>query len=191
MIGGAGNDIHVVDNPGDAVIENAAEGTDTVIASVNHALLAGVENLILAAGAGAINGTGNALDNAITGNAGNNVLTGGGGNDTIDGGTGGDTAVFSQGLGQYTIRDFGAKILVSGPDGSDTMTSIEHLQFADTTLNVVDDGNALFDVLYYFSRNTDVYFAGANALEHYNAFGRHEGRDPNGLFDTSGYLAVN
>ena len=107
MIGGAGNDIHVVDNPGDAVIENAAEGTDTVIASVNHALLAGVENLILAAGAGAINGTGNALDNAITGNAGNNVLTGGGGNDTIDGGTGDDTAVFSQNLGEYTMRDFG------------------------------------------------------------------------------------
>ena len=31
----------------------------------------------------------------------------------------------------------------------------------------------------------------SNALEHYNAFGWHEGRDPNAFFDTSGYLAVN
>ena len=29
------------------------------------------------------------------------------------------------------------------------------------------------------------------ALDHFNTFGWHEGRDPNALFDTSGYLAVN
>ena len=81
--------------------------------------------------------------------------------------------------------------MVMGPDGTDTLTSIEQLKFADATLNVVDDGNPLFDSLYYFSRNTDVFFAGANALDHFNAHGWHEGRDPNGFFDTSGYLAVN
>ena len=31
----------------------------------------------------------------------------------------------------------------------------------------------------------------SNALDHYNTFGWHEGRDPNAFFDTSGYLAVN
>ena len=41
------------------------------------------------------------------------------------------------------------------------------------------------------SRNPDVFHAGVNALAHYNAFGSHEGRDPNAFFDTSGYLAVN
>ena len=29
------------------------------------------------------------------------------------------------------------------------------------------------------------------ALDHFNTFGFHEGRDPNSFFDTSGYLAVN
>ena len=59
------------------------------------------------------------------------------------------------------------------------------------TLDVADDGNALFDTLYYLSRNTDVFRAGVEPLDHFNAFGWQEGRDPNALFDTSGYLAVN
>ena len=77
-----------------------------------------------------------------------------------------------------------------GPTASMSCT-IEHLRFTDATLTPVDDGNPLFDALYYYSRNTDVYFAGVDALAHFNAFGRHEGRDPNAFFDTSGYLAVN
>jgi hypothetical protein len=134
---------------------------------------------------------GDALVNTLQGGEGNDTLTGGLGQDKLIGGAGDDTAVFSQSLGQYTVQDFGAKILVAGPDGTDTLTSVEHLRFTDTTLNVVDDGNALFDTLYYFSRNADVYFSGVNALDHFNAIGSHEGRDPNGFFDTSGYLAVN
>ena len=47
MIGGAGNDTYFVDNAGDAVIENAGEGTDAVFASVNYTLTANVEALVL------------------------------------------------------------------------------------------------------------------------------------------------
>ena len=53
---------------------------------------ANVENLTLT-GSAAINGTGNALDNAITGNAAANVLDGGAGADTLSGGLGNDTYV--------------------------------------------------------------------------------------------------
>lgn len=55
-----------------------------------------------------------------------------------------------------------------------------------------------FDAEYYLLANVDVAQAVprgddafAFALQHYNDYGRYEGRDPNGLFDTSGYLAAN
>ena len=56
MIGGTGNDTYVVDNAGDAVIENAGEGTDTVLSSASSATrsAAKVENLTLT-GTGDIN----------------------------------------------------------------------------------------------------------------------------------------
>lgn len=49
-----------------------------------------LEHLVLT-GSGAINGTGNALDNTLVGNAGANVLKGAGGHDTYEGGAGNDT----------------------------------------------------------------------------------------------------
>jgi Ca2+-binding RTX toxin-like protein len=74
MIGGAGNDTYFVNVAGDAVVEQAGEGTDTVISSINHSLSDHVENLVLAGGAQT--GTGNALDNIITGNGRANILWG-------------------------------------------------------------------------------------------------------------------
>ena len=41
----------------------------------------------------------------------------------------------------------------------------------------------------YLVTYADVAAAGVNPLTHYNAFGRHEGRDPSVDFDTSAYLA--
>ena len=68
LSGGSGNDTYVVDAAGDTVTEAASEGTDTVQASVSHTLGANVENLTLT-GTGAINATGNILDNTLTGNS--------------------------------------------------------------------------------------------------------------------------
>jgi Ca2+-binding RTX toxin-like protein len=93
LIGGTGDDTYVVDNAGDIVTENVGEGTDTVQASVTHTLAANVENMILLEAGGAINGTGNALDNVITGNAANNTLNGAAGADTLIGGLGDDIYV--------------------------------------------------------------------------------------------------
>ena len=54
-----------------------------------HTLAANVENLTLT-GASAINGVGNALNNAIFGNNANNILNGGAGIDVLDGNGGND-----------------------------------------------------------------------------------------------------
>ncbi|XAP77581.1 FG-GAP-like repeat-containing protein [Citromicrobium bathyomarinum] len=68
------------------------------------------------------------------GRGGNDTLTGGFGNDILDGGEGTDTAVFSGSRDAYAITQIAdGQFDVSGPDGTDTLTSIEHLQFADGT----------------------------------------------------------
>ncbi len=88
MAGGSGDDSYVIDAATDVVTEGRNAGTDVVLASVNHTLQANVENLTLTGGA--LNGTGNNLNNMITGTNGNNILTGLSGNDFLDGGDGAD-----------------------------------------------------------------------------------------------------
>ncbi|RYY24507.1 MAG: hypothetical protein EOP62_16800 [Sphingomonadales bacterium] len=83
MTGGSGNDLYSVDNAGDVVTELLGEGYDEVSASISYVLTANVEGLRLVNGSGALNGTGNALDNLITGNDGANRLDGGDGNDIL------------------------------------------------------------------------------------------------------------
>jgi Ca2+-binding RTX toxin-like protein len=72
------------------VSEAGGSGLDLVKSSVSFTLGAGLEQLVLT-GTGAINGTGNSLDNLITGNGLANILAGGGGNDQLNGGAGNDT----------------------------------------------------------------------------------------------------
>ena len=70
-------------------VENASEGTDTVISTISYTLPANVEKLTLA-GTAALNASGNGLGNTLTGNSGANLLDGGAGNDNLAGGDGND-----------------------------------------------------------------------------------------------------
>ncbi len=97
MLGGAGNDTYVVDNAGDKVYETTtiggavnSGGSDTVRSSVTYTLGNFVEKLTLT-GLAAINGSGNALANALVGNGAANILRGANGNDVLVGGAGADT----------------------------------------------------------------------------------------------------
>ncbi|MBK8816960.1 MAG: calcium-binding protein [Methylococcaceae bacterium] len=110
MTGGLGNDIYSVDTTGDKTLETSTLITeiDTVKSSVNRALAANLENLILT-GIAAINGTGNALNNILTGNDANNGLNGGDGNDTLDGGAGVDTLTGGLGNDVYIVDNTGDK----------------------------------------------------------------------------------
>jgi Ca2+-binding RTX toxin-like protein len=110
LAGGPGNDAYVVD-AGDTVIENAAEGTDTIFSTAHFALPANVENLVLQGGAD-LQGFGNGLANMITGNSGNNLLDGGAGADAMTGGAGNDT---------YFVDNPGDGVVENANEGNDTV----------------------------------------------------------------------
>ena len=74
----------------------------------------------------------------LSGGAGTDLLTGSEGNDTFDGGAGADTAVFAGKIADYEITTIGGITTVTdldasldGNDGTDELTSVEQLQFAD------------------------------------------------------------
>jgi Ca2+-binding RTX toxin-like protein len=90
-------------------------------------LSAAVEDLVLVAGAGNINGTGNALANSIVGNEGNNTLDGGAGDDVLSGGLGNDT---------YFIDTAGDSIIETSTGGIDSVFSAITYSLGDFVENL-------------------------------------------------------
>ena len=142
-----------------------------------------------------LNGTD--LDDDWVGTPFDDTFTGGVGGDRIDGGAGVDIAVFAGRHEQYDVTDLGDRIVVSGPQGIDTLFNIEQLRFSLDTPDPlpqpdpipappVGDIGGLFDTRFYLARNADVSAAGVSALDHYDTFGWREGRDPNAFFDSTG-----
>jgi len=87
------------------------------------------------------NSPGNAFDggagnDTLIGGPGDEILVGGPDNDQITGGPGIDIAVFSGLRSAYRIVREGDRIMVTGPDGADTLMSVEVLHFDDMTLNL-------------------------------------------------------
>lgn len=136
--GGIGDDTYFVDNTGDSVVELAGEGIDFVNSTVTHTLASNVENLRLT-GTGAINGTGNTLDNVIYAGSGNNTLDGLGGVDTVS---------YLYAASAVTVSLASTSAQATGGSGSDTLRNVENLtgsNFNDTLTgstgaNVLDGG---------------------------------------------------
>lgn len=134
MLGGTEDDLYYVDNTGDRVIENANEGTDKVISSVDFTLSDHVENLRLTGAA--LLGTGNVLDNIMTGNANNNTLDGGAGNDTLDGGSGADTMIGGIGNDVYYVSSPFDVVTENPNEGIDAIVSTGSLSLPDNVENL-------------------------------------------------------
>ena len=145
MSAGLGNDTYTIDNVLDTITENVGEGSDLVRSWISDTLGANVENLTLL-GSANIDGTGNALDNAIRGNGGSNILDGGAGADKMYGGAGDDT---------YIVDNAGDGIAEAAGSGTDTelaslsttlAANVENLTL--TGSNAINGtGNALDNVI--------------------------------------------
>ncbi len=160
MSGNDGDDTYDVDDDGDDVNEAVNQGIDTVMSSIGYNLGDNVENLILT-GTGNNNGDGNALANVLTGNSGNNAFDGEEGNDTLiggagsdnlqgdqgndilDGGIGTDTADFNAAAADFRVSTNALGQLIvahsfgTGTEGTDTLTSIENVDFNGAVYAVV------------------------------------------------------
>ncbi len=85
--------------------------------------------------------TGTGQSDALVGSTGNDLLEGLTGNDNLTGGSGTDTAKFSGLRAAYSIVTEAGGTTVTGPDGTDFLTGIELLQFADQMLVLAATNN--------------------------------------------------
>ena len=154
MRGFAGNDFYIVDHAGDAIVEIAGQGIDTVMSSTSYSLAAGVSVETLKTTPRRHNGlslSGNELVNTLEGNAGANALNGRGGADTMRGFAGNDI---------YYVDNALDNVIEGGGQGSDTIwTTVSYVMgsgavvetlraaspAATTAINLV--GNAIANTL--------------------------------------------
>jgi Ca2+-binding RTX toxin-like protein len=165
LTGGLGDDIYVIDSTGDAAVEAANAGTDTVRTNLaSYALGVDLENLIGVSAAGQIL-SGNASANWIagaggldrlSGGAGDDVLNGGDGNDVLDGGDGNDRMVGGRGNDSYVVGAAGDLVVESANGGTDTVRTglarytlgaeVENLSGTSTQRQILN-GNGLANVV--------------------------------------------
>jgi Ca2+-binding RTX toxin-like protein len=153
--GGSGDDVYVVGAGPDVVLELAGGGRDEVRTTVSFTLPVEVEDLVLLEAGGAINGTGNAVDNAITGNGAVNTLVGGLGSDVLRGGAGADTLVGGDDPDRFVYAD--------ASDSDPTNGEIDVIQDFDAAERDRIDVS-LFDADTLLAGVQDWTFIGANAF---------------------------
>ena len=131
MLGFGGNDRYFIRSAADRVVENVGEGSDRVLAAVDHTLSAGQEVEILSTtdnlGASGVDLTGNALGQYLFGDAGSNTLDGKGGNDVMLGLGGADSFAFTTAVGAGNVDR------ISGFDPSDDTILLEDAVFGLAT----------------------------------------------------------
>ncbi|HEX8606977.1 MAG TPA: DUF4214 domain-containing protein [Pseudoduganella sp.] len=112
---------------------NAGAFSETARGLNNVSIAYGVTIESAIAGSGGSKIYANTAGNTLTGGAGADTFYQGTGNDTIAGGNGNDTVVFTKNFASYTVVRDGATLTVTG-EGTDILSGVESLRFADRTL---------------------------------------------------------
>lgn len=153
LSGGSGDDLYRVDAVGDAVIEAAGEGDDTIESAVSFTLPANVETLRLIGDAN-IDATGGIGNDRLIGNVGSNVLTGGAGNDVLNGAAGMDVLVGGVGDDTYVVDRSDDVVSELAGEGYDTVEAASDYTLSNHVEKLVltgwantGVGNALDNVL--------------------------------------------
>ena len=163
LTGGKGDDLYLVDSKRDVIVELAGEGTDTVHAGYSYVLAPALEDLVLE-GDGAISGTGNAANNAMTGTGaanlikgqdGDDVLYGLGGNDTLYGGAGFDLVYGGEGDDRIYYNGGGDRLY--GGAGND-----QYVVSGDSSAQVYEEIGGGVDTVRV---STNFYAFGMNEIE--------------------------
>jgi Ca2+-binding RTX toxin-like protein len=119
LVGGAGSDLYIVDEAGDAIVEEADAGYDVVWSwADSYAMGAHVEELI-SLNPGDVTILANAAANYIVTDAGDDWIEGFGGHDHIDGGQGADTMIGGAGNDYYWLDDEGDAVVEAYGGGTD------------------------------------------------------------------------
>jgi hypothetical protein len=141
-----------------SVAVTIASGTNAKVDMVDQGTVTTSASLTDLGGAARIIGLGT-FGLTLTGDDSSETFSGTTGDDTILGGGGNDSVIFSAARSAYTITTLASgSVQVAGPDGKDTLTSIEQLVFTDQTVNVsrphVDDING--------DGNSDIFWQNTN-----------------------------
>ncbi|TCR64708.1 hypothetical protein [Bosea sp. BK604] len=176
LSGRAGNDTFGVNDSGDQVFEDAAEGIDWVHSTIDYVLPDNVEHLYLLAGA--TTGIGNAENNALIGNAADNILSGGEGIDEFIGAGGSDTMIGGRGHDFYYVDSRYDTVVEKPGEGTDrvfataSFTLPENVEVlilqgsAQTAIGSSGDdaliGNAIGNVLSGGAGNDELFGGGGN-----------------------------
>ncbi len=153
LVGGTGNDTYILASSTDVVVENAGEGTDTILSVNSYTLGANLENLNLLGEA--VTGTGNALDNVIVGNSLDNTLDGGAGADTLAGGAGNDA---------YTVDNAADSVVENAGEGLDSVQSSVSYTLSANVENLTLTGTAAINGTGNSSNNVLTGNSAANVL---------------------------
>lgn len=145
MIGGTGDDWYQIGSTGDIVTEAPGEGKDRALSQITHTLAANVEELILLDAGGAIDGTGNDLDNLMVGNTSANVLRGLAGNDTFYANSVGDAFFGGTGNDTYFVNFTGTQVVENAGEGTDLVKASIDYALTGNVENLELTGDAAID----------------------------------------------